>query len=57
MIYQFVQTNGMITTQQIVDMVDSISTVQGASVAVNRLIDKGLLVKNRQGRHVFYTIK
>lgn len=57
MIYQFVQTNGMITTQQIVDMVDSISTVQGASVAVNRLIDKGLLEKNRQGRHVFYTIK
>ena len=57
MIYQFVQTNGMITTQQSVDMVDSISTVQGASVAVNRLIDKGLLEKNRQGRHVFYTIK
>lgn len=57
LIYQFVQTNGMITTQQIVDMVDSISTVQGASVAVNRLINKGLLVKNRQGRHVFYTTK
>lgn len=57
LIYQFVQTNGMITTQQIVDMVDSISTVQGASVAINRLISKGLVVKNRQGRHVFYTIK
>lgn len=57
LIYQFVQTNGMITTQQIVDMIDSISTTQGASVAVNRLISKGLLVKNRQGRHVFYTIK
>lgn len=56
-IYQFIQANGMITTQQVVDIIDTISTMQGASVAINRLIKKGLLVKNQQGRHVFYTIK
>ena len=54
-IYQFVCANGMITTQQVVDVIDTISTKQGASVAINRLIDKGLLVKVRQGRNVFYT--
>ena len=57
LIYQFVCANGMITTQQIVDVVDRISTKQGASVAINRLIDKELLVKVRQGRNVFYTKK
>lgn len=57
LIYQFIQVNGMITTQQVVDIIDSITTMQGASVAINRLIKKGLLKKNQQGRHVFYTIK
>ena len=57
LIYQFVQVNKIITTQQIVDIIDSISTKQGASVAINRLINKGLLIKVRQGRHVFYTLK
>lgn len=56
LIYQFVQTNGMITTQQVVDIIDSISTKQGASVAINRLIKKKLLSKSRQGRHIFYTL-
>lgn len=57
LIYQFIQANGMITTQQVVDIIDTISTMQGASVAINRLIKKGLLVKKQQGRHVFYTTK
>lgn len=35
----------MITTQQIVDVIDTISTIQGASVAINRLIKKELLKK------------
>ena len=56
-IYQFVRANKMITTQQVVELVDTISTLQGASVAINRLIDKELLKKNRQGRHVFYCLK
>ena len=57
LIYQFVQANGMITTQQVVDVIESISTTQGASVAINRLIKKDLLKQNRNGRHVFYTLK
>ena len=57
LIYQFVQVNGMITTQQVVDIIDTISTTQGASVAINRLIKKNLLQQNRKGRHVFYTLK
>ena len=56
LIYQFAQANGMITTQQVVDIIDTVSTTQGASVAINRLITKGLLKKNRKGRHVFYTL-
>lgn len=57
LIYQFVQVNGMITTQQVVDIIDTISTTQGASVALNRLINKNLLKKVRQGRHVVYILK
>lgn len=57
LIYRFVQANGMITTQQVVDIVDTISTMQGASVALNRLIKKELLKKVRQGRHVIYILK
>ena len=57
LIYQFVQVNGMITTQQVVDIIDTISTLQGASVAVNRLIKKNLLKKVQQGRHVFYELR
>ena len=57
LIYQFVQANGMITTQQVVDIIDTISTTQGASVALNRLIKKELLEKVQQGRHVIYTLK
>lgn len=53
-IYDYVLANEMITTQQVVDIVPTISTLAGASAAINRLIDKGLLVKDRQGRHVFY---
>ena len=57
LIYQFIVMNGMITTQQVVDIIDTITTKQGASVALNRLIDRGLIVKVRQGRHVVYQLK
>lgn len=57
LIYQYVRVNGMITTQQVVDIIDTISTTQGASVAINRLIKKKLLKKNRQGKHIFYTLQ
>ena len=54
LIYQFLCANETITTQQVVDIVDKISTKQGASVALNRLIDKGLIKKIRNGRHIYY---
>ena len=45
LIYQYVKANGMITTQQVVDIVDAISTTQGALVAISRLMKKNLLKK------------
>ncbi len=57
MIYQFIIANGMITTQQVVDIIDKISTKQGASVALNRLINKGLIEQVRKGKHVYYKLK
>lgn len=53
-IYEFVLANEIITTRQIVDFIPTISTLQGASVALKRLIEKGLVVKVRQGRSIFY---
>ena len=55
-IFDFAKINGMITTQQVVDITPSIGTTAGASVALNRLIKKGLMKKKRQGRHIFYTL-
>ena len=52
-IYNYVRANGMITAQQVVDITD-ITTLQGASVALNRMIKRGLLTKHRKGRHIFY---
>ncbi len=52
-IFDYVRANGMITAQQVVDITD-ITTLQGASVALNRMIKRGLLTKQRKGRHVFY---
>lgn len=55
-IYKFIQANGMITTQQVVDITPTITTTSGASVALNRLIDKKLIQKKRQGRHFIYVL-
>lgn len=54
-IYDYAKANGMITSQQVVDITD-ISTLQGASVALNRMIKKGLLTKQRKGRHIYYQL-
>lgn len=56
-IYEFIQANGMITTQQVVDITPTITTTSGASVALNRLIDKKLINKKRQGRHFIYVLE
>lgn len=45
-IFDFAKINGMITTQQVVDITPSIGTTSGASVALNRLIEKGLMQKD-----------
>lgn len=55
-IYEFIQANGMITTQQVVDITPTITTTSGASVALNRLITKKLIQKKRQGRHFIYVL-
>lgn len=52
-IYEYVRINGFITTHQIVD-ITSITTLAGASVAINRLIDRGLVQKVRKGRFFIY---
>ncbi|MDO4344235.1 MAG: putative DNA binding domain-containing protein [Eubacteriales bacterium] len=54
-IYNYVRANGMITSQQVVE-ITGISTLQGASVALNRMIKKGLLLKRRKGRHIYYQL-
>ena len=54
-IYDFIRANGMITSQQVVDII-SISTLQGASVALNRMINRGILKRQREGRHIYYII-
>ena len=55
-IFEFINANGMITTQQVVDVIPTIETTSGASVALNRLINRGLIQKVRQGRHFIYTL-
>ncbi len=52
-IYDYICENGFITTQQ-VTQITRITTKSGASVALNRLIGKKLIRKQRQGRHIFY---
>lgn len=54
-IYNYVKANGMITSQQVVD-ITAISSLQGASVALNRMIKRGLLTKQRKGRHIYYIL-
>ena len=52
-IYAYICENGFITTQQVVD-ITRITTTSGASVALNRLIGKGLVKKERKGKHFIY---
>lgn len=55
-IYEYICTNGFITVHQILD-ITKITTQQGASVALNRLIRADLVVKRRQGRQFIYLKK
>lgn len=53
LIYDYIQTNGFITTAQILG-ITKINTLSGASVAINRLIKLGLVKKIRRGKHFIY---
>lgn len=55
-IYNYIKTNGFITTHQILE-ITNITTTAGASVALNRLIKGGLVKKVRQGRHFIYQLE
>ena len=55
-IYNYITTNGFITTHQILE-ITNITTLAGASVALNRLIKAGLVKKVRQGRHFIYQLE
>ena len=55
-IYEYICANGFITVHQILD-ITKITTQQGASVALNRLISADLVIKKRQGRQFIYCLK
>ena len=55
-IYDFICANEFITTKQILT-ITPITTGAGASIAINRLIKKGLVKKMRSGRHIYYVKK
>jgi predicted HTH transcriptional regulator len=56
LIYEHICTKGFITAQQVVD-ITKITTTQGASVALGRLIKTNLIIKVRQGRQFIYQLK
>ncbi len=53
-IYEYAKENGFITTSQVIEISPNISTRQGASVALNRLIDKGYLRMTGKGKKTIY---
>lgn len=55
-IYEYICINGFITVHQVLD-ITKITTQQGASVALNRLISADLVIKKRQGRQFIYCRK
>lgn len=55
-IYEYIKANGLITAKQVVDST-RISTQQGASTALNRLIARGLIIKKGIGHQTHYVLK
>jgi Fic family protein len=54
-IYEYVRANGFITSAQ-VQQISKIKSRQGASVALNRLIERGLLKMVRNGKRTYYEL-
>lgn len=55
-IYEYIRVNGFITTHQIVELTP-ITTLQGASIALGRLMRADLVEKVRKGRRFIYQLK
>lgn len=55
-IIKLIQDKGRIKSVDVVENVDDVSTVQGAVKAINRLIDRGIVEKCRQGRSIYYQL-
>lgn len=55
-IYEYICENGFITARQILD-ITRIKTLQGANVALGRLMDAELIDKIRKGRNFIYQKK
>ena len=56
LIYEYICTNGFVTTQQIME-ITRITTTQGANAALGRLMKQNLVKKVRKGRHFIYELK
>ncbi|MDY4444249.1 MAG: putative DNA binding domain-containing protein [Butyricicoccus sp.] len=54
-IYDYIKENKFITTHQ-VTQITRINTTAGASVALNRLIDLGLIQKTHEGKQYYYKL-
>ena len=54
-IYEYIRTNGFITTHQILD-ITRINTSQGANAALGRLMKMDLVKKIRKGRQFIYQL-
>lgn len=54
-IFEYIQANGFITTHQIIE-ITNITTLQGAAVALGRLIKRDLIKKVRTGNVVIYQL-
>lgn len=55
-IYEYIQSNGFVTVHQILE-ITNITTRQGASVALGRLMSADLVKKVRKGRQFIYQLK
>jgi predicted HTH transcriptional regulator len=56
LIYNYIIANRFITTRQVMD-ITHITSHQGASIALGRLINAGLVEKVRVGKQVIYQLK
>ena len=57
MIYEYICTNGFITSSQVISLVPDITTRSGATAALRRLIKGQLIEKVREGRQFIYKKK